>query len=64
MERWLIFGLALAGEPTAAGIVVAAKGLIRFAEIRGDAIQWKTEYLLLGSLSSWILALLPVALLA
>jgi hypothetical protein len=75
MERWLIFGLAVAGAPTAAGIVVAAKGLIRFAEIRGDGaatpgtggvatVQWKTEYLLLGSLTSWLLALLPAALLA
>ena len=64
MERWLIIGLVLAGTATAAGLVVAAKGLIRYAEIRGQDIAWKTEYLLIGSLSSWLLALAPVALLA
>lgn len=64
MERWLILGLVLAGTATAAGLVVAAKGLIRYAEIRGQDIAWKTEYLLIGSLSSWLLALAPVVLLA
>jgi len=54
----------LAGTATAAGLVVAAKGLIRYAEIRGQDIAWKTEYLLIGSLSSWLLALAPVVLLA
>jgi len=62
MERWLIFGLVLAGAATAAGLVVGAKGLIRYAEIRGAEIEWKTEYLLVGSLTSWLLALLPVLL--
>jgi hypothetical protein len=64
MERWLILGLVLGGAPTAAGLVVAAKGLVRYAEIRGAGIEWKTEYLLVGSLTSWLLALLPVVLLA
>ena len=64
MERWLIIGLVLAGTATAAGLVVAAKGLIRYAEIRGQDIAWKTEYLLIGSLTSWLLALAPVVLLA
>lgn len=64
MERWLILGLVLAGTTTAAGLVVAAKGLIRYAEIRGQDIAWKTEYLLIGSLTSWLLALAPAVLLA
>lgn len=64
MERWLILGLVLGGAPTVAGLVVAAKGLVRYAEIRGAGIEWKTEYLLVGSLTSWLLALLPVVLLA
>jgi len=33
LERWLIFGLALAGEPTAAALVISAKSIIRFPEL-------------------------------
>ena len=34
MERVLILGLGLAGQLTAAGLVIAAKGLIRFPELQ------------------------------
>jgi hypothetical protein len=77
LERVLIFGLALAGQPTAAALVISAKGLLRFPELndlRGrsdDAsgsgsrrIDEVTEYLLVGSLMSWIVALAPLPLLA
>src|SRR5690606_29978105 len=76
LERWLIFGLAIAGEPTAAALVVSAKSLLRFPElsrtgqpppsgssgVRDDEqsapadIDLLTEYLVLGSLVSWVLA--------
>jgi hypothetical protein len=36
LERLFIVGLGLAGELTAAGIVVAAKGLIRFPELQAE----------------------------
>lgn len=36
LERLFILGLGLAGELTAAGIVVAAKGLIRFPELQAE----------------------------
>lgn len=85
LERLMIFGLALAGEPTAAALVVSAKSLLRFPEVskvaqstsdspqRANAaeeasgepleIDSLTEYFLLGSLTSWVLALAPVLLL-
>ena len=60
LERVLVFGLAVAGEPTAATIVVSAKGVLRFAEVRaadGDDVDHITEYVLVGSLASIALAL-------
>jgi hypothetical protein len=109
LERLMIFGLAVAGEPTAAALIVSAKSLLRFPELsktspatgsRPDAdpigerasgdtagdsapgqfpngdprpdedpppitleIDYVTEYFLLGSLTSWILALAPAILL-
>ena len=76
LERWLIFGLAVAGEPTAAALIASAKSLLRFPELtsisRSTAVEVRqgklgeieidtlTEYLLLGSLASWTLALAAV----
>lgn len=71
MERVFILGLGLAGQVTAASIVIAAKGLIRFPElqsarddttIRGDGIDEVTEYFLVGSFVSWLVALGSLAL--
>ena len=68
MERLLILGLGLAGEVTAASIVVAAKGLLRFPELQRDAKlsgpSDVTEYFLIGSFVSWLLALGGLALAA
>jgi hypothetical protein len=66
MERTLIFGLGVAGYLTAAAVVATAKGLLRFPEISKEDktnIHAATEYFLVGSLASWILALAPLALL-
>lgn len=65
MERVLILGLGLAGELTAASVVVAAKGLLRWPELqaardespRGPGIHQVTEYFLVGSFVSWMFAL-------
>lgn len=66
MERLLIVGLGMAGQLTAAGLVVAAKGLLRFPELqrgaRSDGASDITEYFLIGSFASWLLALGGVAL--
>lgn len=84
MERVFILGLGLAGQITAAGLVIAAKGLIRFPELqaqakadieglpdlsrprprRGPGIDELTEYFLIGSFVSWLVALATLALVA
>lgn len=77
MERLFIIGLGLAGQLTAAAVVVAAKGLLRFPELqRGvtaeaaggvrvpqDGPSDVTEYFLIGSFASWLVALGGLALL-
>ena len=55
-ERTLIVLLLIAGAPTAVGLVVTAKSILRFPEITGDKPAMKPEYVLVGSLASWALA--------
>lgn len=58
MERVFILVLALGGELTAAAVVVAAKGLLRWPELRSQQAGGPTavsEYFLIGSLASWLL---------
>lgn len=72
MERVVVLGLGLAGQLTAAGLVIAAKGLIRFPELQakrsetesvdGVGIDAVTEYFLVGSFVSWLVALASLAL--
>jgi hypothetical protein len=65
MERLLILGLGLGGQLAVATAVVAAKSIIRFPEINaqkarengGIGIDEVTEYFLVGSFASWIIAL-------
>jgi hypothetical protein len=74
MERLVIVGLGLAGYLTAASVVVAAKGLLRFPELQAkrdspdvlDApgIDEVTEYFLVGSFVSWLVALSTLVLVA
>lgn len=80
MERILIVGLGLAGEVTAASIVIGAKGLLRFPELQaartdasgapgatgpaGPGIHEVTEYFLVGSFVSWTVSLVALALAA
>jgi len=56
MERLLIFLLVLMGEPGAASLVAAAKSLLRFPEITGANSKISPEYVLVGSLASWLVA--------
>lgn len=72
LERLFILGLGLAGELTAAGLVIAAKGLIRWPELRSHAdgddspgaigIDKVTEYFLVGSFVSWLVAMAALVL--
>lgn len=73
MERVFVVALGALGDLTAAAVVVAAKGLLRFPELqraqrhsdRGtppDGPSDVTEYFLIGSFASWLLALAGAAL--
>lgn len=69
MERLFIIGLGLGGQLAAASIVVAAKSIIRFPELNaqrksgtGSTIDEVTEYFLVGSFASWLLAMAGLAL--
>jgi hypothetical protein len=68
MERVFILGLGIAGQLTAASIVIAAKGLLRFPELSSrreqERIHQLTEYFLVGSFASWLVALSSLLLLA
>ena len=68
MERVFILGLGLAGHLTAASIVIAAKGLLRFPELQSKLDQTRihrlTEYFLVGSFVSWMVPLGSLVLLA
>jgi hypothetical protein len=61
LERLLILVLTLGGQVTAASVVVAAKGLLRFPELSSrheqQQVHEMTEYFLLGSFVSWLVAL-------
>ncbi|GAA1933068.1 hypothetical protein [Nocardioides hwasunensis] len=61
LERVFILALALGGQVTAASVVVAAKGLLRFPELSSrheqQTVHEMTEYFLLGSFMSWLVAL-------
>lgn len=72
MERLLILGLGLGGQLAAASAVIAAKSIIRFPELNAEktrengtvGIDDLTEYFLVGSFASWIVALAGLALVA
>lgn len=71
MERLVIVGLGLAGHLTAASVVIAAKGLLRFPELQSKrdnpaepTIDEVTEYFLVGSFVSWLVSLGSLVLLA
>ncbi|MDH3189203.1 MAG: hypothetical protein OEM39_00965 [Acidimicrobiia bacterium] len=56
LERLLIYVLVIAGQAAAAGIVVAAKSILRYPEISAEPQRIAPEYVLIGSLASWLLA--------
>lgn len=60
MERLFIGAMLIAGEPGGIAIVIAAKGLLRLPEIQksdGEAVDDLTEYFLIGTLASLLVAL-------
>lgn len=57
-ERLLILTLILADQYSAVGLVVAAKSVLRFNDLRDSHDRSLTEYILLGSLLSFGITLL------
>ena len=68
LERLFILGLGLGGNLTAAAIVVAAKGLLRWPELSSrleqERVHRLTEYFLVGSFVSWLIPLSGLVLLS
>ena len=68
MERLFIVGLGLAGSIGAAAVVVAAKGLLRYPELqrteREEGPTDVSEYFLIGSFASWLIALAGLGVIA
>jgi hypothetical protein len=57
MERLIVAAAVLSGDLLGAGFVIAAKGLLRFREIGGASdVDEVTEYFLIGTFTSIILA--------
>lgn len=58
LERIVVFALTLAGIYSLLAAVLAAKGIVRFPEISRDGDSGdRAEYFLIGSLVSWVVAL-------
>lgn len=68
MERVFIVGLGVAGSLAAAAVVVAAKALLRYPELqrteREEGPTDVSEYFLIGSFASWLVALAGLAVIA
>ena len=56
LERALIFVLVVAGQPAAIGFLIAAKSILRFGEIGKGADRKDIEYILIGTLMSFLVA--------
>lgn len=57
LERLIIVLLVVGDEAGAAALVVAAKAILRFPEITGEEPHLSAEYVLIGSLASWLVAI-------
>lgn len=58
MERLFVFGFTLVGQWSAVGFVLGAKSIFRFGNMRGQGDRKMTEYVLIGTLLSFGIAIL------
>lgn len=56
LERFLVYTFVLRGDFQAIGLILAAKGLIRYAEIKDARDQKVAEYVLIGTMLSLVWA--------
>lgn len=62
LERALIFLLVLIGQSAGIGFLVAAKSIFRFGELRQRSNRLEAEYILIGTLASFLWGLLIASL--
>ncbi len=58
LERLFVFGFVLSGQIQAVGFLLAAKSVFRFGDLRDPKDRKLTEYILIGTLVSFGIALL------
>jgi hypothetical protein len=56
LERTLILFLVIAGVPSGIGLLVAAKSILRFGEVKEPENREMAEYVLIGTLASFAFA--------
>lgn len=64
LERALIMLLYFIGEPSGIGLLLTAKSILRFGEIKNSSHRKLTEYIIIGTLMSFGWALLAAVLTA
>ncbi len=57
LERALIFLFVMAGQPNAIGFLIAAKSILRFGEIKERENRMEAEYIIIGTLMSFLFGL-------
>jgi Protein of unknown function (DUF3307) len=63
LERCIILACIIAGRYEGVGILIAAKSILRFNDLKGEHSQRQTEYVLIGTLLSFITGIVSGALL-
>lgn len=58
IERVLIFTFIIVNKLSVIGFLLAAKSVFRFGELKNSADQKKTEYIIIGTLISFLLAII------
>ncbi len=58
LERAMIFLFVMAGQPGAIGFLIAAKSILRFGEIKDRENLMEAEYIIIGTLMSFLTGLL------
>jgi len=58
LERALIFLFIIVGQPVAIGFLIMAKSILRFGEIKDHDNRMEAEYIIIGTLLSFLYAIL------
>ena len=58
LERFLVLTFILSGNPGAIGMLIAAKSILRFNDLKGESSRKMSEYVLIGTLLSFSLCII------